>query len=407
MDQSTAELTTWLAEAGLGNMPLEEMVDGFSRRLNRMGISIARTFVGTNTLHPMVSVRSMVWTRPSGPSERWEFDHVSVNDRIVQQSPFVRMLREGIAEERRMLTDAAELSEPPVFEELRAAGMTEWLGRVFSFGELSPRFRGSNQAERIDRLWLACSLSTDRPGGYGADELAVLKLVLPVFAVAVKAATMRGVGHGLLATYLGRDPAERVLSGTILRGEVQNVRAVLLYADLRGFTQMAGVTADRELIAMLDDYFDCMVRPVMRRGGEILKFLGDGLLAAFAADSEDVGSAALDAAEEALSLVESLNAGRHAANQPIMALDVALHVGDVLYGNVGIDARLDFTVIGPAVNEASRIEFMCKSVDRNLLASGQFIEAAPRCRSRLVSIGRHRLRGVREEAELFGLASSR
>jgi adenylate cyclase len=169
---------------------------------------------------------------------------------------------------------------------------------------------------------------------------------------------------------------------------------------------MAGMTADRELIAMLDDYFDCMVRPVMQRGGEILKFLGDGLLAAFPADREDVGSAALDAAEEALSLVESLNAVRHAAYQPIMALDIALHVGDVPYGNVGIDARLDFTVIGPAVNEASRIEFMCKSIDRNLLASGQFIDAAPQCRPRLVSTGRHRLRGVREEAELFGLVRS-
>jgi adenylate cyclase len=406
MNQDVAELTAWLAEAGLANMPLEAMVDGFSRRLNRMGISIARTFVGTNTLHPMVSVRSLIWTRPSGPSERYEFDHVNVNDPMVQQSPFVRMLREGIAEERRRLTDAAEPSEAPVFEELRAAGITEWLGRVFSFGELSPRFRGANQADRIDRLWLVCSFSTDRPEGYRADELTVLDQVLPVFAVAVKAATMRAIGHGLLATYLGRDPAERVLSGTILRGEVQNVRAVLLYADLRGFTQMAGATADRELIAMLDDYFECMVRPVVRRGGEIIKFLGDGLLAAFAADAADAGSAALDAAEEALSLVASLNAERRAANRPIMALDVALHIGDVLYGNVGIDARLDFTVIGPAVNEAARIEFMCKSVDRNLLASGQFIEAAPECRPRLVSIGRHRLRGVREEAELFGLARS-
>jgi len=407
MNQGIAELTAWLAESGLGNMPLEATVDGFSRRLNRMGISIARTFVGTNTLHPMVSVRSLIWTRPSGPTERYEFDHVNVNDPMVQQSPFVRMLREGITEERRTLTGASGTSEAPVFEELRAAGMTEWLGMVFSFGELSPCFRGAKQAERIDRLWLVCSLSTDRPDGFGAKELAVLSQVLPVFAVAVKAATMRAIGHGLLATYLGRDPAERVLSGTILRGEVQDVRAVLLYADLRGFTQMAGATVDRELIAMLDDYFDCMVRPVMQRRGEVLKFLGDGLLAAFAANREDVGSAALDAAEEALSLVESLNAGRHAANQPIMALDVALHIGDVLYGNVGIDARLDFTVIGPAVNEAARIEFMCKSVDRNLLASGQFIEAAPQCRSRLVSIGRHRLRGVREEAELFGLAPSR
>ena len=214
MNQAIGELTAWLAEAGLGNMPLEEMVDGFSRRLNRMGISVARTFVGTNTLHPMVSVRSLIWTRLAGPTARYEFDHVSVNEPIVQQSPFLRMRREGIAEERRMLTSPAEASEEPVFEELRAAGVTEWLARTFSFGELSPRFRGANQEDRIDRLWLACSFSTDRPGGYGTDDLTMLNQVLPVFAVAVKAATMRAIGHGLLATYLGRDPAERVLSGT-------------------------------------------------------------------------------------------------------------------------------------------------------------------------------------------------
>ena len=404
-----AELADWLADSGLRNLPLEEMVDGFARRLNDMGVPVARIFVGMNTLHPMVRMRSLIWDRATGPATHFEFHHADIDAPILQESPFAPMLRDGVGERRRRVDDPSVVGEAPLFEELHAAGMTEWLGRVFPFGELVPQIGGPHEAEHVERQWLVCSLTTDRPGGYLDADIAVLQQVLPVFALAVKAVAIRAIGHGLLAAYLGDDPASRVFAGTVQRGEVQSVEAIVFFTDLRGFTALADTMPGKELIALLDECFECMVAPVVKRGGEVLKFMGDGLLAAFAAGSVNrvaACSAALDAAIEALALMEALNARRQAEGRRTTGLDLVLHIGTVQYGNVGTAQRLDFTVIGPAVNEASRIEKLCEPLGQNLLISHQFAEAAVSCRSRLVSLGRHRLRGVREETELFGLLSS-
>jgi adenylate cyclase len=402
-----AAVTDWLADAGLRSLSLDDLVDGFARRLNDVGVPVARIFAGMNTLHPMVRARSLIWDRATGPATRFEFRHVDIDAPIIRQSPFDPMVRHGIAERRYDLTSPRPEQEVPVFEELRAAGMTEWLGRVFPFGELAPQIGGPADAERVGELWLVCSLTTDRPGGFADAHIAALGEVLPVFALAAKATAMRAIYEGLLAAYLGHDPAGRVLSGTVHRGEVQGVEAVLFFTDLRGFTALADALPGRDLIGLLDDCFDCMVRPVTARGGEVLKFLGDGLLAIFRIEDRPRGETcamALEAAKEALRLMAGLAETRGGRSLPTPDLDIALHVGDVNYGNVGADARLDFTVIGPAVNEASRIERLCDALGRHLVMSQAFAQAADASRGELVSLGRHRLRGVREETELFGLA---
>jgi adenylate cyclase len=402
-----AAVTDWLAEAGLRSLSVDDIVDGFARRLNEIGVPVARIFAGTNTLHPMVRVRSLIWDRATGPATRFEFRHVDIDAPILRQSPFEPMLRHGIAERRYDLTSPMPEHEVPLFEELRAAGMTDWLGRVFPFGALSPQIGGPADAERVGELWLVCSLTTDRPGGFSDSHMAMLREVLPVFALAAKATTMPLVHEGLLAAYLGQDPATRILAGTVHRGEVQGVEAVLFFTDLRGFTALADTLPGRDLIGLLDDCFDCMVRPVVARGGEVLKFLGDGLLAIFRIEDRpraETCAMALEAAKEALALTAALAETRRARSLPTPDLDIALHVGHVNYGNVGADARLDFTVIGPAVNEASRIERLCDALGRHLLMSQSFARAAEASRHELVSLGRHRLRGVREETELFGLA---
>lgn len=407
-----AEVSAWLAEAGLRNLPFDEMVDGFSRRLDELGVPVARSFVGMNTLHPMVRFRSMIWERSSGPNVHFEFRHIDIDAPILRQSPFLPMLRDGVTVRRLRVDDPEAAREAPLFEELHAAGMTEWLGRVFPFGSLMPgvpTLAGPESAEHAERLWLVCSLTTDQPGGYRESQIAILDRLLPVFALAVKAVAIGAVGHGLLAAYLGDDPANRVYAGTVLRGGVQSVEAVLFYTDLRGFTALADVTPGPELITLLDECFECMVEPVANRGGEVLKFLGDGLLAAFAViarDRDAVCAAALDSAVEALARIATLNSRRRAEGQRAIELDVSLHIGTVQYGNVGTATRLDFTVIGPAVNEVSRIERLCEPLGRHVLASQRFAEAAVSSRSRLVSLGRHPLRGVREPAELFALAAA-
>ncbi|HZX85814.1 MAG TPA: adenylate/guanylate cyclase domain-containing protein [Reyranella sp.] len=402
-----AAVTEWLAEAGLRSLSLDDIVDGFARRLNDVGLPVARVFAGMNTLHPMVRARSLIWDRETGLGTRFEFRHADIDAPILRESPFAPMILHGVTERRYDLTSPKPEHEVPLFEELRAAGMTDWLGRVFPFGELSPQIGGPADAERVGELWLVCSVTTDRPGGFADTHVAALRELLPVFALAAKATAMRAIYEGLLAAYLGRDPAARVLEGTVQRGEVQSVEAVLFFTDLRGFTGLADTLPGRDLIGLLDDCFDCMVRPVVARGGEVLKFLGDGLLAIFRIEDKpraETCAAALAAAKEALALMASLAQARRARSLPTPDLDIALHVGDVNYGNVGADARLDFTVIGPAVNEASRIERLCDALDRHLVMSQSFARAADASRHELVSLGRHRLRGVREETELFGLA---
>lgn len=404
------DLAGWLAQAGLRNMLLEELVDGFGRRLNEADLRVERMFLGMNTLHPMVRARSLIWDAAGGIGQHFEFAHSEIDSTEIRSSPFATMLLDGISERRRRVDGIDDLGGVPVFEELRAAGMTEWIGWVQPFGELSLQVGTPAEAEHSERLGLVVSTSTDRPDGFRDTDVAFLREVLPVFALAVKAISMRGIGHGLLAAYLGDDPAGRILAGTVRRGEVQSVEAVVLFTDLRGFTALADTMPGHEVIALLDDYFNCMVQPIVARDGEVLKFMGDGMLAAFAVvldDRAEVCATALAAAEEILARIDALNIDRRNSGQRATSLDVSLHIGRVLYGNVGSESRLDFTVIGPAVNEASRIEALCQPLGQSLLMSQAFAEAATASRDRLVSLGRHRLRGVREETELFGLAGQR
>ena len=289
-------LAGWLAQAGLRNMPLEELVDGFGRRLNEAGLHVERLFVGMNTLHPMIRARSLIWDTVRGINQHFHFSHGEIASAYIQESPFAAMLRAGMSEQRRRFDTAADAAGVPLFEELIAAGMTEWMGWVQSFGELSPQVGSPTEVEHAEGLWLVFSAATDRPGGFRDEEVAYLREVLPVFAVAVKATTLRGIDHGLLAAYLGNDPASRVLSGTVLRGEVQSVEAVLFFTDLRGFTALADTMPGGDLITLLDDYFNCMVQPIVAHDGEVLKFMGDGMLAAFAVISGNRAEVCADGA---------------------------------------------------------------------------------------------------------------
>jgi len=402
-------LAGWLADAGLRNLPLEELVDGFARELNQSGVPVARIFASTNTLHPLILTRSLTWDRATGPAVHLEFRHADIDHPTLQTNPFVDMFRQGVGERRLDLRLPPVPSEAPVFAELRGLGMTDWLGNTFPFGELGPSISGPRPSGGVGQLWLVSSVATDRADGFDEEHVTVLRQVLPLFALAVKAITMRAVGQGLLEAYLGTDPAARVLAGTVRRGEVLDVAAVLFYADLRSFTPLADMLPGRDLLALLDDCFDCVARPLTRLGGEILKFMGDGMLAIFRTDDRrraETCTAALAAASEALDLMVLLAAKRREAGQPTPGLDIALHVGTVQYGNVGTDTRLDFTVIGPAVNEAARIEALCGPLGRPLLVSQAFAAAASASRQHLVSLGRHKLRGVREETELFTLADT-
>jgi adenylate cyclase len=208
----------------------------------------------------------------------------------------------------------------------------------------------------------------------------------------------------LMETYLGRDAGQRVLSGRIVRGIAEQIDAVVWFSDLRGFTRITD-TAPEEVIALLNDFSDVIISAIHEHGGDVLKLIGDGTLAIFTAENRlHACNSALSAAIAAREGVVELNKHRAAQGKPVTDMYLGLHVGNVFYGNVGSRERLDFTVLGPAVNEASRIAAMCRSVDQPVLISTAFAEVG-NIRRRLVSVGRYALRGVSHPQELFTLNS--
>jgi adenylate cyclase len=248
------------------------------------------------------------------------------------------------------------------------------------------------------------SWASDRPGGFSDADLAALESLVPCLALAIKGASIARIAETLVETYLGRDAGRRVLRGHIERGVAEKIGAVLWFSDLQGFTRITDTASPAQIIPLLNDYADAIVSALQSHGGEVLKFMGDGILAIFAASADaDACGQALDAADDASRRVAAMNQRRVAAELPVTRFYLGLHVGDVFYGNIGSVDRLDFTVVGPAVNETSRIAAMCRSLDQQVLLSSAFANAAGKSRERLVSVGRYALRGVQRPQELYTL----
>jgi adenylate cyclase len=231
--------------------------------------------------------------------------------------------------------------------------------------------------------------------------------LLPYLALAVKSRSTFDVAQTLLETYLGPDAGGRVLTGEIDRHSVQNIQAVIWFCDLRGFSRMASRVSQGALVELLDTYLEIMARPVLDNRGQILKFMGDGFLATFdlAARSQQMVCAdAVQAARQLVAHVPQFNASRRADGKETLDFGVAIHMGEVLYGNIGTKERLDFTVVGSAVNEASRIEGLCRPLGRHVLVSSAVHNAAAPANGALLSLGVHALRGIGEPQELFTIA---
>jgi adenylate cyclase len=249
---------------------------------------------------------------------------------------------------------------------------------------------------------LSTSWTTSTLIGFTEEDISLVEETLPAFALALKTKMGVETTRTLVTTYLGRDPAERILRGEIERGKVNTERKVIWFSDLTGFTRLADTLPREQLLELLNVYSDCLVGVVLQHGGEVLKFMGDGILAVFDG-ADDACQRALEAAEAARSAIVELNRKRTDLERPTTGFTLALHEGEVLYGNVGSRERLDFTVLGPAVNETSRIQAMSRSLDQPILVSASFARSSGEHRKRLVSVGRYALRGVDEPQELFTL----
>lgn len=405
MPPSDIPVAMWLVKAGLDDVSPDMLVADFCSHVLEAGIPLERVFVGIATLHPLVRTRGYTWVEKGGLVGNDAMPHRDPTDEpeAWRASPLRHMLANTVPEMRQRLTGPAAHYDFPVFAEFAEQGLTDWFAQAHNFGWTFDQ--GLFVTDRFAGIGMIASFTTIRPGGFSDDHVTRLRRLVPLLALAMKASMLTRLSRDVTAAYLGGDAANRVLSGAIRRGMAQKIDAAILYADLRGFTALADRLAIEPLTETLNAYFDCLGPAIERHGGQVLKFLGDGLLASFqlqaGQDAGPVCRAVLAAADEAQEAVAALNAARDQAGQPVLALDIALHRGEVMYGNVGTGTRLDFTLIGPAVNEAARLENLCASLDRSLVVSASFAKAAGAGQG-LVSLGFHPLRGLPEPQEVFG-----
>jgi adenylate cyclase len=305
------------------------------------------------------------------------------------------MLEKGHDEFSIDLTDCAHL-DFGMIHELAEKGHKQFLAFVHRFGEAGTL----GQMDCFYSYWL-----TRREGGFTDGQVAALRDLVPLLGLAVKSAQQVDIVRTLGRVYLGRDASEQVLRGRISRGVTERINAVLWFSDLRGSTAISESISPDEIIPLLNDYAEASIDAIHEAGGDVLKLIGDGVLAIFTGDDmAEARRAALRAEHRFRLNMDTLNARRVGEGRPVTSAYVGLHVGEVFYGNIGSKDRLDFTVVGPAVNEVSRIASMCRSVDRELLASAEFCDGLDATGRRyLVSTGRYALRGIGRAQDLYTL----
>ena len=401
-----ADLSAWLTQAGLAGTPETDIVSVFCDRCVAAGIPLARALMFVDTLHPVHEGRLFRWGYGPTESPLLEYGRTSPDALAAsgsepqdmaqaqrwRNSPHYKMVQTGDSLLRRRLDNATK-DEFPVLSDLLAAGLTDYVAII-------SRFAPEGVIGEMDGVY--SSWATRAPAGFSDSQIATLKQVVPSLALAIKSVSLTHMTRTLMETYLGRDAGQRVLSGRIVRGIAERIDAVVWFSDLRGFTHITDTTPE-QVIPLLNEYADVIVSTIHEHGGDVLKLMGDGTLAIFTAENRvQACNAALSAATAALQGVAKLKKARTEERKPVTDMYLGLHVGKVFYGNVGSRERLDFTVLGPAVNEASRIAAMCRSVDQPVLMSAAFANVGD-IKRRLVSVGRYALRGVSHPQELFTL----
>jgi adenylate cyclase len=390
-----AGLAAWISEAGLAATDESGFLAELCTRARAAGLPLSRALVFVDTLHPIYEGQALRWYDDKGAIPVLDYEP-TVGERLErwQQSPFFRMLETGETC-LRVPINAENAARYPIAYDLAGGSATEYVSCITRFG-------ADDVIGGLDCVY--SSWITAASGGFTDDQVAAIRRLLPPFALALKSRALTRIARTLVETYLGRDAGRRVLDGSIVRGAVERISTALWMSDLREFTRISEAARPDELIPFLDDHADAVIAAIHDAGGDVLKLIGDGTLAIFSAASPgDACRAALLAAERAIAEVAALGRRRAAEGRPHTSLYLGLHVGDVFFGNIGSRDRLDFTVIGPAVNECSRIAAMCHSLSQPILISSAFADGLGEEAERLVSVGRYALRGVGGAQHLYTL----
>jgi len=372
----------WLERGAAPATEPHEVLQLLATRMLEAGLPLYRVAVFVRTLHPNLIGRAFIWNADRNQVEMTSAEYGLQDTDQYLQSP-VRVVYTQHVEVRRRIGDPACPMDFPILADLRKEAATDFLALPLNYlnGEVH-----------------AASFATRQPGGFSDAQVAALRALMPPFSRVAEIYGLRRLARNLLDAYLGRQAGEKVLAGNIRRGDGEEIHAVIWFCDLRDSTPLADSMSKPEFLRLLNDYFECVLGPVQEQQGEVLRFIGDAALAIFPVSGDPAAACAraLAAARESMARMEKLNATRA---RPL-GFGIGLHLGDVMYGNIGTPTRIEFTVIGAAANEAARIESLCKTLATNLLVSER---VARHLGGPLRSLGRHALRGVGEPIELFTL----
>ena len=347
------------------------------------GFEVSRLTTGVPILHPQVHSYSARWDLGKVSDRFWRLTAESLP--VLENSP-VKTVYSGGGSVRCDPTAPPREGEFGILADLRREGATDYVALSIPFSDGTAKL---------------LTVATQRPGGFSDEQMALLEAMTPAVAVNLEVQALRFTARTLLETYVGRQAGARVLEGAIKRGMGETIRAVIWLCDLRGFTSLSERLPRDALIELLNEYFGRMCEALDAGGGEVLKFIGDSALGIFPIVDDDTAAVcarALTAAENAQASLAAFNAARIEAGEAPIDYGIALHVGDVMYGNIGGENRLDFTVIGPAVNLAARIEGLCRDLGRHVLLSAGFVAASGMAAQHL---GTFSLKGLSDPQQVY------
>lgn len=379
------QLNHWLISKGRVLGDETEIVRHYCQSLTQLGVPLARARIAQSYLNPLLSAWGIIWT----PEEARRY---TVEANVLATGAWLGSLFEHVvttrASLRKKLTGVDLSQEHTVFDELASAGATDFLAIPLEYGD------GSVQGS---------SFTTNAANGFSEENILTIEGTRHALAAALEPIAMRESQRSLLQTYLGVEPAEEIGQGHIKRGEHKTVSAAILFADLRGFTAKSETWPEAQLLDMMSEYFEMVVTPIQQNGGDVLKFMGDGILAIFRSEEAAANAcrSAIEAARQSLNLLEGYNVRAASSGREQIEFVIGIDFGDVTFGNIGSPDRLDFTVVGRAVNVASRVQGLCKELGKSILVTADVAHNAGRT---LPSAGIHSVRGVPHGIEVFGIA---
>lgn len=396
-DQDVQCISDWLVAQSLGRVRLRMLFAGFCDSLNAAGMPLLRAISALSTLHPMYVAHTYTWVRGQAGVAA-DIPHGAHNTDQWQKSPLKPMFDAEVESCRYDPCDPGVVKKFPLLAEVRALGGTDYLGLLTPFDD---DYGSDGGVERLDGLM--SSWVTDRPGGFTNAEVAALKRLVRRFALAAKMVKREETALNIVTAYLGRDAGCRVLSGQIKLGDGELLPSVIWYSDLRGSTALCERLSPDDYLAALNQYFACSAGAVLDGGGEVLRFIGDAVLGIFPIgdgpmDAATACAKALAAAGNAREKLMAVNVERRDDGGPELDFGLGLHVGEVMYGNIGVPTRVEFSVTGPAANEVARLEDLTKQAGEPILASRAF---AQQLDVGWRPLGAFQFRGVADAQEVF------